>query len=614
MQEDIIQSCLQKKDTLALLPTGGGKSICYQIPALNKEGICIVITPLISLMKDQVDALKNMGVKAYALYSGMSRKEIDITLDNCIYGDAKLLYVSPERLQSEIFQVRASQMNINLLAVDEAHCISQWGYDFRPSYLKITEFREMIPDVPCLAVTATATPEVEKDIIEKLDLHEVNVFNGSFVRKKLSLSVRKTEDKDQKILEILSKVPGSAIIYVNSRKSAKEISVWLNHNNIQSDYYHAGLSHDSRQRKQDEWQINMIRVMVATNAFGMGINKSDVRVVIHYDIPSSPEAFYQEAGRAGRDEKLSYSVVLFQNSDKIIQQQNLERSHPEPDFIKKIYQAMANYLKIAVGSSEMESYDFDIHEFSSNFNFHISDVYNAIQKLKEEGYIDLNESFYHPSKFIFNTDKEKIYEYQVVHEDYDLLIKGLLRFYGGEAFAQFASISERQLAKYLNATTYQIIKKLESLHKNGIIYYDKIKDTPQLTFLTQRLDTSNLRLDTRRLKERKMIAQNKLNSVLEYLESDQCRMKWICGYFGEDLKNECGLCDICLSKKKKVKTDLDSLLQTVKKSISTNPKSEKEIIQENMNIKSEELLTAIKNLLEKGDIYYDQGGKLHVAK
>lgn len=615
LQEEIIDAVLQKNDVLALLPTGGGKSICYQIPALIKDGICIVITPLVSLMKDQVDQLKNIGIKAYALYSGMSRKEIDITLDNCIYGNTKLLYVSPERLQSELFLVRAEQMNISLLAVDEAHCISQWGYDFRPSYLKIIAFRETIPNVPCLAVTASATPEVQEDIITKLKLVNYQKFEGSFKRDKLSFSIRKTEDKDQKALEILEKIGGSAIIYVNSRKATKEISVWLNHNNISSDYYHAGLSHDSRQRKQEEWQINLKRVMVATNAFGMGINKSDVRIVIHYDTPTSLEAYYQEAGRAGRDERIAYSVILYQPSDKYLQEQIIEKGHPDAAFLKKIYQAIANYLKVAVGSSEMESYDFDIHDFSSTFNFHVNEVYNALQKLKEEGLVDLNESFYHPSKFIFNMTREKIYEYQVVHAEYDLLIKALMRLYGGEAFIQFTNLSERQLAKYLNTSTFQIIKKMEALHKNGVLYYDKIKDMPQLTFLTQRFDATNLHLDHNRLKERKKVANEKFQNVLRYIENyEVCRMKMVCQYFGENLADDCGICDICLSKKKKTKDNTMELVKIIKESLATAPKTEKEIIKENRNFKEEEMIGVVKKLLDEGEIYYDQQGKLHKVK
>ncbi len=616
LQEDIIRSVMDGRDTLALLPTGGGKSVCFQVPALAMEGVCIVVTPLIALMKDQVDALNRKNIKAASIYSGMSKREIDVTLDNCIYGQVKFLYVSPERLQTELFVARAQQMKVNLLAVDEAHCISQWGYDFRPSYLEIATFKQLLPDTPCIALTATATPRVKEDIIQKLDLKTPNTFQGSFLRTKLSLSVRKTADKESKLLEILEKVPGSAIVYVNSRKAAKQLSLWLNHNDISADFYHAGLSHDSRRRKQEEWQMNLQRVMVSTNAFGMGIDKPDVRLVIHYDMPTSIEAYYQEAGRAGRDQKIAYGVILYQESDLLNQQALLEKSHPSPEYIRKVYQAMANYLKIAVGSSALESYDFDVNEFSANFNFSSAEVYQAIQKLKEEGFVDLNESFYHPSRFIFNAGKERVYDFQVANEEYDLLIKAMLRLYGGESFRQFTDLSERQLAKYLNASTYQVIKKLEALQKNGIITYDKIKDTPQLTFLTQRYDAAVLPLNLQRLKERKAVAKEKLQRLAGYVATQgECRMKTLCRYFGEELAENCGKCDVCLGRKgeEMPARDVARFSSLVKESLRESPKTEKELAQDIKNLKSEQVVVGIKALLQTGEIYYDRGGRLHLS-
>ncbi len=421
------------------------------------------------------------------------------------------------------------------------------------------------------------------------------------------------EDKQQKVLEILGKVKGSAIIYVNKRKTTKELSVFLNHNNISSDYYHGGLGHDSRVRKQEEWMLNLNRVMVSTNAFGMGINKPDVRLIIHYDVPPNIESYYQEAGRAGRDNRIAYAVMLYQAADEAMQKHLVEVNHPEPTFMKRVYQSIANYLKIAAGSGEMESYDFDIHGFCSNFDFHVNEVYTALQKLKEEGILDLNESFYHPSKFIFNLDKEKIYEYQVVHEEFDLLIKALFRLYGGEAFIQFTNLSERQLAKYLNQTTYQVIQKLEVLHKNGVIFYDKIKDKPQLTFLTQRYDAAKLPLDQGRLKERKQLAEEKLQHVLTYTkQTTECRMKFICGYFGEDLAEDCGICDVCLSRKNSSKKpDYRKIYAKVIEGLNIEARSEKEIITLINDEKREDVLVAIKTLLDEGKIYLDHGGKLH---
>ncbi|MEM1137932.1 MAG: ATP-dependent DNA helicase RecQ, partial [Bacteroidota bacterium] len=435
LQEEIIQAVLAGKDTLALLPTGGGKSICFQVPALAKEGVCIVISPLIALMKDQVYQLNTRGIEAKAIYAGMSQREIDITLDNAIYGNIKFLYVSPERLKTEIFITRAAKMNISLLAIDEAHCISQWGYDFRPPYLELMQFRELIPNVPCIALTATATEVVKNDIQDKLGFDQnAGFFQKSFARENLSYSVYYEEDKEKRMLEILSKVAGSAIVYVRSRKRTKHFADFLRARKISASFYHAGLSNEERARRQDDWINNRTRVIVATNAFGMGIDKPDVRIVIHLDLPDNLEAYYQEAGRAGRDERKAFAVLLYNHNDIKQLKENIEISHPSIDKLKKVYQAVANYLKIAVGSGYLESYDFDLDDFVNTFKLPYLETYHALKKLEEQDFIQFNESFYAPSRLTIALSHDKLYEFQVANKEADKLIKILLRVYGAEIY------------------------------------------------------------------------------------------------------------------------------------------------------------------------------------
>jgi len=525
LQQEIVESVLQNHDTLALLPTGGGKSLCYQLPALCREGLCLVISPLIALMKDQVDQLNKQGIKSHAIYTGLTNREIDIILDNCIYGDVKLLYVSPERLQTEIFIERAKKMKINLLAIDESHCISQWGYDFRPSYLQIAEFqKEVIPGVTMIALTATATEKVVEDICSKLQLENHNIFKGSFERKNIAFAVRQVEYKENKLLEVLTNVQGSALVYVRHRKKTKEIAEFLFKNKISADYYHAGIGHDLRMKKQDSWKAGETRVIVATNAFGMGINKSNVRVVVHYDVPDNLEAYYQEAGRAGRDGKRAYAVIIYQRGDKHLLNTYFENSHPTIEFLRHIYQALANYYKIAVGSNKLSYFDFDLTDFCNNFNLHNNEAYHAIRKLGEEGFVELNESFYHPSKVSINLDKAELYKFQIANSTLDPLIKMLLRLYGGELLGNFVRISEYQIARVLNTTTYKIKNQLDHLNSLKVITYDRMRDKPQIAFITHRYDASKLPLNKKRLDDRKTIQKEKLDAILSYVETiSQCR-------------------------------------------------------------------------------------------
>lgn len=551
MQQDIVLSVANGKDTLALLPTGGGKSICFQVPALMQEGICIVVSPLIALMKDQVDNLRQKGILATAIYSGMRKREIDTTLDNCIYGNYKFLYVSPERLRTDLFIERFKKMNVSLVAIDEAHCISQWGYDFRPPYLEIAKLREYQPDVPFIALTASATPKVREDIVEKLGLRSPNLFVKSFSRKNLSYSVRKVENKLEKAIDILKRVNGSAIVYVRSRKGCKELAVALYQLGISATYYHAGLDKETREVRQLDWKNNKIRVMVATNAFGMGIDKPDVRLVIHVDMPENLENYYQEAGRAGRDEWKAFAVILYQDRDLELLQERAEQAYPPIDFIKRVYQSLANYYRIAVGSSLMVSYDFDITAFTNIYNLDVLLTYHALKILQEEGMVELNEGFYSASSFHFLVDQKELYGYQIAQASLDPVIKVLLRMHGGELFTEYIKIHEEKLASILNMPEGQVVKLLERIENLGIGAYNKKKDKPQVTFLTPRFDAGRLPLNVKRINERRENSASKAKSMVQYIGNGVlCRTLQILSYFGEEKDEPCGICDVCLENKK----------------------------------------------------------------
>ena len=551
LQEDIINAVVAGRDTLALMPTGGGKSICFQVPAMMQEGLCIVISPLIALMRDQVDNLKKRGIPAEAIYAGMSRREVDLTLDNSIYGNMKFLYVSPERLKTPVFKERLGKMKLCLLAVDEAHCISQWGYDFRPTYLEIARIKDTVPDVNTLALTASATPRVQEDIIDKLALKNAAVFKKSFARDNLSYSVFKVEDKDRKLLEILRNVDGSSVVYVMSRKSARLVAGFLNSKHIRAEYYHAGLSAEQRATKQAQWINNGFRVMVATNAFGMGIDKPDVRLVIHYELPGNIESYYQEAGRAGRDGKKAYAVLVYHSNDISVLQKRFEQSSPSADDLKKVYQGLANNFKLAIGSGQMATYDFDLSHFSSTYNFEPLKAYHAIKKLENEDLIQLNEGFYTPSKVFFNTNKQHLYEFQVANAHFDPVIKALLRVYGGELFTNFCVIHEKKLANLLGTTTGEVKEQLQSLHHRNVLAYQPLKEDPQITFLTARLVSENLPIDTLQLAEKRQLDQQKIDAMTGYVSLDRrCRSQYILNYFGEASEEYCGICDLCLKRKR----------------------------------------------------------------
>lgn len=551
MQEDIIRSVMEGHDTLALLPTGGGKSVCFQVPAMAMEGICIVISPLIALMKDQVQGLQQKGIKAMAITSGMGKRELDIALDNCVYGDYKFLYLSPERLQSELVRARIKKMKVNLLAVDEAHCVSQWGYDFRPPYLKIAEVRADLPGVPVLALTATATLQVREDIREKMLFKGHHVFVKSFARPNLAYMVLPEDDKEGRLLKILKKVPGPAVVYVRNRRHTQELAALLKQQGVSADFYHAGLAAEQRSARQESWMRNHTRVMVATNAFGMGIDKPDVRVVVHMDLPESPEAYYQEAGRAGRDEKKSYAVLLLGPNDA----QELERRYaedfPSVEEIKQVYKHLGQFCNLAYGSGEFLNIDFDLLSFCRKFNLKPVKTIQALKFLEKNELILLSEEVFMPSRLLFLVDQAGLYAYQVANAAMDPFIKLILRSYGG-VFDQYVRISERELATRHGTDVKQVKAWLSQLQQQNILSYEPMKNLPQLQFLGGRLPDSNLHIDSNYVQERKKALTDKIRAMLRYATGrDECRSLLLLNYFGEKATEPCGTCDVCLERKRK---------------------------------------------------------------
>ena len=606
LQEDIIRSVIEGNDTLALLPTGGGKSITFQVPAMSKEGICIVITPLIALMKDQVENLHKRNIKAIAIYSGMTKNEIDIALENCIYGSVKFLYISPERIGTEIFKTRVKHMNVNLIAIDEAHCISEWGYDFRPSYLKISELREMVPDIPFLALTATAIPKVVDDIQEKLNFKEKNVFQKSFERKNIVYLVREIEDKNNYLIETIKKVNGSGIIYVRNRKSTRETAEFLLKNNISADYYHAGLNHESRSTKQNEWKVGKIRIMVSTNAFGMGIDKSDVRFVIHLDLPDNIEAYFQEAGRGGRDEKKAVAVLLYNNSDKQKAEQRIERSFPEIKDIKAIYQALGNYFQIPFGGGKNISYDFIISDFAKNFNFNIMTILSSLRILQREGYIELTDELNSMSKLHFVTGRDDLYKFQIANAKFDGFIKLVLRSYTG-LFSDFVNIDERSLAKKANVDIKVVYKYLNHLKSIGILNYIPQKKNPFVVYTEERLDDKSLHISKENYDFRKTRYIERINAMLHYASSDnKCRSQILLSYFGEKNPDRCGQCDVCTRRNELdlSKYEFDLILGKIKKQLQYNLVSIEELVP-NADKNKEKALKVIQWLLDNNKIIKD---------
>jgi ATP-dependent DNA helicase RecQ len=632
LQEAVINAVLSGHDTLALMPTGGGKSLCYQVPTLAMKGLCLVISPLIALMKDQVQNLKRKNITAFAIYSGMSRKEVINTLQIAGNSNCKFLYVSPERLETKLFLEYLPAINISLIAVDEAHCISQWGYDFRPPYLRIAALREELPNVPVLALTASATADVQIDICEKLKpphppkgglqalqsedlINSFVVFRQSFERPNLSYSVFKVDSKIVRTIEVLKKVPGSAIVYCKSRRRTKEISDLLQLQNISSDYYHAGLPQDERNRKQEEWIQNKTRVIVCTNAFGMGIDKPDVRTVIHADVPDCLENYYQEAGRAGRDGKNAFAVLLYDEKDITELEQSAAIRYPSLDDIKNVYQSAANYLQIPANSGEGQYFDFDITDFIKKFKLNTFTAIYSLKALEQEGWLAFNEQVFLSSSVQFTINKNDLYEFENTHTDLEPAIKALLRAYEG-IFDYPAPVSELVLVRLLKKDVEAIKKDLIELHKHGVINYIPQKDKPQLYFLTNRIKTEELTIDMTAYAKRKEKFQQRAATMIYFTkESIACRSQLIGLYFGDAEIKKCGVCDNCLRIKKLhiTKDEFEKIAGAVETILQQQPLPAKELMLHLQGIKKEKAMKVIEHLQSEDKIQIDKAGWIRMV-
>lgn len=552
LQEEIIESISSGVDTLALLPTGGGKSLCYQVPALWLGGLTLVISPLIALMKDQVQQLRARNIPAAALYSGMSYREIDVILEQAAQGQFRLLYCAPERLKTEIFLARLSRFPLRLLAVDEAHCISEWGYDFRPAYLEIAEIRSQCPEAPCLALTASATRRACDDITHRLGFGPgAASFRKSFDRPNLVYGAVHPEDKRKQMTDFFKRVPGSGIVYVRNRKATEQYAQSLQQAGIRAAHYHAGLDHHTRSQRQQAWMEGRIQVMVATNAFGMGIDKPDVRGVVHMDVPDTPEAYYQEAGRAGRDGQKAFALVIANRSDRKQLEEKAQNIYPEPDAVRRVYHALGNYLQVPEGGGAMQVFDFELPRFAQHYNWPALETYQSLQVLQTTGYISLSEAVYLPSRIKFTIDYTELYRMQVAQPRFDQITKALLRMYGG-LFDHYVSIREQDLARTLRMPVQDVIQQLNGMAQRDVVDYQPQKEKPQLTFLVARVASRHLDIQPAFLKERKRILQEKAKAMVHYVwQENQCRGQRLLRYFDEEALENCGHCDLCIRRQQK---------------------------------------------------------------
>ena len=612
-QEQIISSVMAGRDTLALMPTGGGKSLTYQVPTMARKGVCIVVTPLIALMKDQVDRLRKLGISAVAIHSGMSYSKIDIALDNCVYGDVKFLYIAPERLATETFRLRVQRMNVSLLAVDEAHCISQWGYDFRPSYLRIAEVRKMLPEVPILALTASATDMVTKDIMKHLGFKEEHIIRSSFARPNLSYAVRHTDDKNEQLLRIVNNVTGSGIVYMQSREGCEQVATFLQENGISASYYHAGLPHAEREIRQEEWTSGKTRIVVATNAFGMGIDKADVRFVVHYTMSDSLESYYQEAGRAGRDGKRSYAVMLVASNDSSRISKHFSDEFPPLEQIKLIYEKVCDYVQVAVGDGLYASYIFNIHDFCRREHIHISRVRAALKLLQQNNYLTLTEEVDNPARIIFTTGRDDLYKIRVSQDELDNIIRVILRLYGG-VFTEFRSIDEKQIAAISGYTIDKVRELLKRMWQMRIIRYIPANTTPILFFNEERLPTNDLYISPESYTHRLRLTQERFENVLRYIGNEQsCRSVMMQNYFGDTDTTVCGVCDICINKKKEINNKSNSLEDKVLTLIREQNLTSRELCRL-IKHDPQEIASAVEKLKAEDKIYADRGGKLIIIE
>ena len=610
LQEDIVDSVMAGKDTLALLPTGGGKSICFQVPTMAMEGLCLVITPLIALMKDQVAHLVDKGIPAAAIYSGMHPDALELAYNQAAYGRLKFLYVSPERLQTDTFIEALKRMKVCLLAVDESHCISQWGYDFRPPYLKIADIRPYMPKTPVLALTATATAKVVDDIQLRLGFKQKNVFQSSFERKNVTYNVYHEADKYgvlRRKLEAMTE--GSAIVYVRNRKRTQVIADWLNSVGISATFYHAGLDAKTRDERQDLWMKGKVKVIAATNAFGMGIDKPDVRLVIHMDLPDSIEAYFQEAGRAGRDLKPSEAFLLVSPADIKKLQESLAQSFPELERIKLIYNALGNYFNIPVGAGENVSYPFVIGDFANRYGFSIIEVYHTLKILEKEGFLILSDSFDEPSKVMIKVSRDEIYGFQVNNPQYSELIKCMLRSLPG-VLTDFVKINEEVLAKKTGLASEKVVEQLKKLESYHFLSYAQRNDKPQVLFLSEFVDSKHFGLSKENYYDRKKDAEERVKAVIDFVNNnEECRSVQLLRYFNEKTRQTCGRCDVCL-KQASNRVPYDTIEAKVQSVMSETPQPMKEVLSQCSEFDEAKVLDAVRFLIDNGVLQLERDGSV----
>lgn len=613
-QREVIERVLEGKDTLALMPTGAGKSLIYQVPTMAREGLCVVVTPLVSLMKDQVDNLHRRGINAVALHGGMSPRSIDIALDNCVYGDVKFLYVAPERLTSEIFQARVRKMKVSLIAVDEAHCISQWGYDFRPSYLEVWRLRHLLEGVPVIALTASATNLVASDIMRLLEFKEGKIMRSSYARPNVSFVVRRCDDKNEQLSRVLSNVEGSAIVYVRSRERSAKVCEWLNEQGFSAQFYHAGLPHEERALRQDEWQRGTKRVMVATNAFGMGIDKRDVRAVVHYDMCTSMEAYYQEAGRAGRDGRRSFAVLLLEGDEESFASRRVESEFPPLELIKRVYDTICARMMIPYGEGGGAGREFNIFEFAHDERLTVEQVKNSIKILAQNGYMSLSDERENSARLMFCVSREDLYDYRIRRGEMEGVLLAVMRLYEG-VFTEFRPIDVQEIALHSGYTVERVREELKHLWRQHIIRYVPSSYSPILTLLCDRVPKGDLYIAPDSYIHRRASAEERMAAMMNYaLMTDGCRSRYIQEYFGEEGVADCGACDLCLARRKGRTAAEEVLAERVLAIIREREAiSPRDLVRE-FRCDGSVLAQVVEQLLEEEKIYTDKGGNLKIKR